>query len=120
MPRPRKWRTVCCLPETIEFGPSNQLINDSVILSVDQYETIRLIDLENLTQEECAEQMNVARTTVQGIYDEARKIIADAIVNGKTMKIEGGSFKLCEDHTRPCGRGCQRHGHGQIISKIGE
>ena len=120
MPRPRKWRTVCCMPEIQEFGPTNQRIDEFVILSIDQYETIRLIDLEGLTQEECASQMNVARTTVQGIYDEARSIIADAIVNGKSMKIEGGSFKLCEDHSRPCGRGCQRHGLGGRNNIIGE
>jgi len=106
MSRPRKLRTVCCMPETNEFGPANNLSSESVILSVDQYETIRVIDLEGLTQEECADQMQVARTTIQGIYEEARKIIADAIVNGKTLRIEGGSYKLCDEEKRPCGKCC--------------
>jgi predicted DNA-binding protein (UPF0251 family) len=107
MPRPTKSRVVCCLPETQTFGPDRPG-NEIVILSVDQYETIRLIDLEKLTQEEAAVQMNVARTTVQGIYEEARSIIADAIVNGKTLKIQGGSFKLCDHQNRFCGTHCHR------------
>jgi predicted DNA-binding protein (UPF0251 family) len=52
-------------------------------MTIDEYETIRLIDLEKLTQEECATQMNISRTTVQGIYDVARKKIAESLVNGK-------------------------------------
>ncbi len=110
MSRPTKLRTVCCMPETLEFGPSDNPSNDIVILSVDQYETIRIIDLEGLTQEDCAEQMQVARTTVQGIYEEARKIIADAIVNGKILRIEGGSYKLCDEDKRRCHRCFSQNG----------
>jgi predicted DNA-binding protein (UPF0251 family) len=111
MPRPQKWRVVCGMPNTVEFGPPQGQSREIVILSIDQYETIRLIDLEGLTQEECAKQMNVARTTVQSIYDTARRIIADAIVYGKTMKIEGGAYKLCDEQAPHCGRGCKmRHG----------
>ena len=75
MPRPRKWRRVCCLPENNKFGPLNSPAESMnyVNMSVDEYETIRLIDLEGFTQEECAGQMNIARTTVQGIYFDARK-----------------------------------------------
>lgn len=99
MPRPRKWRRVCCLPETTLFGslsgdPSN---NTQIVMSIEEYETIRLIDLENLTQEECSDRMDVARTTVQRIYNDARKKIADALVNGKQLKIEGGDYLLCND-----------------------
>lgn len=107
MPRPMKLRTVCCMPNTHEFGPSDYLSKDVVILSIDQYETIRIIDFEGLTQEDCALQMQVARTTVQGIYEEARKIIADAIVNGKILRIEGGSYKLCEEDNRQCKNCCK-------------
>jgi len=66
-------------------------------MSIDEYETIRLIDLEELTQEECASQMNIARTTVQGIYNSARKKIASSLVNGQFLKIEGGDYKLCDE-----------------------
>lgn len=75
MGRPMKWRKVCSLPESNRFGPLDLSsdINNYVNMTVDEYETIRLIDLEGFTQEECAKQMNVARSTVQGIYIEARK-----------------------------------------------
>ncbi len=99
MPRPRKWRNVCCLPESDLYGPLNKGCKDDEIIemTVDEYETIRLIDLEGLIQEECAEKMNVARTTIQRIYLIARKKIAESLVNGKIIKIQGGDYKLCED-----------------------
>ncbi|RJE49174.1 hypothetical protein A7K50_06545 [Dehalobacter sp. MCB1] len=56
MPRPRKWRKVCCLPASNIYGPLNSDVtkDDLAVMSVDEYETIRLIDLEGFTQEECA------------------------------------------------------------------
>lgn len=81
-------------------------------MTVDEYEAIRLIDLEGFTQEECAEQMNVARTTVQGIYVTARKKLAESLVSGKVLLIEGGEYRLCEGRGNGCGRGCNRHRRG--------
>ncbi|HHW12651.1 MAG TPA: DUF134 domain-containing protein [Firmicutes bacterium] len=114
MPRPLKWRRVCGLPETNKFGPLDLDVDDRncVRMTVDEYETIRLIDLEGLTQEECAKQMNVARTTVQGIYAEARRKIAQSLVHGRVLLIEGGEYRLCEGPGAGCGRGCHRHRHG--------
>lgn len=109
MPRPKKWRKVCCLPQIDRFGPLGVNPDGTCVLSVDEYETVRLIDLEGLKQEECAEQMNVARTTVQGIYDSARKKIADSLVNGKILVIEGGEYTLCDGGGGYCG-GCRRRG----------
>lgn len=115
MPRPRKWRKVCCLPESDRYGPLDVPIRQDavVIMSVDEYEAIRLIDLENFTQEECADQMNIARTTVQRIYADARRKIAEALVHGKILRIEGGDYRLCDglEETCRCG-GCRRHRHG--------
>lgn len=121
MARPRKHRNVCFLPENNRFGPlgvgagsQNQII----VMPVDQYETIRLIDLEGLTQEECADQMNIARTTVQRIYSKARKTIAESIVNGKVIKIQGGNYKLCNGIGRHCrGGSCHRNGFGRAFIK---
>ena len=65
MARPRKRRNICCLPENNRFGPlgAGRDLDQSITMMVDEYETIRLIDLEGLTQEECADQMHIARTT---------------------------------------------------------
>jgi len=111
MPRPMKWRRVCCLPERNRFGPLDTSLDEKnyIKMTVDEYETIRLIDLEGFTQEECAKQMNVARTTVQGIYVKARKKLAESLVNGKVLLIEGGEYRLCDGLGNGCGRGCRRH-----------
>ena len=119
MPRPKKWKKVCFLPDSNLFGPltPHALSIEFVVMTVEEYETIRLIDLENLNQEECAERMNIARSTVQRIYNDAKKKIADVIVNGKILRIEGGDYKLCDD-AEPiygCGR-CRRHACHQTDS----
>ena len=116
MPRPRKWRKVCCLPDSNRFGPLDSPADavNTVNMTVDEYETIRLIDLDGFTQEECANQMNISRTTVQGIYDEARKKLAESLVNGKVLWIEGGEYQLCDGSGNGCGRGgCRRHRCGR-------
>ncbi len=61
---------------------------------LDEYETIRLIDYEKMTQEECAAAMGVSRATVTGIYEKARFKMADAMVNGKRIRITGGSYSI--------------------------
>lgn len=112
MPRPRKWRNVCCLPMNNLYGPLNRrMMNDEIILmTVDEYETIRLIDFEGLMQEECAEKMNVARTTVQRMYNNARKKISISLVKGSLLKIEGGEYKLCDNNqTRTRCHNCFRN-----------
>ena len=116
MPRPMKWRKVCCLPESNRFGPLDSPANTEnfINMTVDEYETIRLIDLEGFTQEESASQMNIARTTVQGIYNEARKKVAESLVNGKVLFIEGGEYRLCDGAANSCGGGgCRRHRCGK-------
>jgi uncharacterized protein len=123
MPRPRKRRRVCCLPENARFGPLgiDRQNPPCITMSVDEYETIRLIDLVGCTQEECAKQMNVARTTVQGIYDQARKKIAESLVHGKALHIEGGEYRLCSGSETYCGgSGCQRRlrGHAPTNNDI--
>ena len=111
MPRPRKCRRVCCLPWSAAFGPIGEhTAETSVVMSVDEYETIRLIDLMEFTQEECAAQMNVARTTVQGIYNDARKKLADVLVNAKGLVIQGGDYTICDSKEESCRcGGCKRH-----------
>lgn len=115
MARPRKWRNVCRLPEFNRFGPLTEKSDAGHVLSmsVDEFETIRLIDLDGFTQEECAVQLNVSRTTVQGIYQEARRKLADSLVNGKELLIDGGDYHLCDGRGGGCGRGCRGQGRGR-------
>lgn len=110
MPRPQKWRNVCAMPRCNRFSPRNGGQGGVVEMTVDEYEAVRLIDLEGLTQEQCAGQMHVARTTVQAIYRSARKKLADCIVNGRPLVIGGGEYRICGHHDGCRGR---RHCHGQ-------
>lgn len=122
MPRPRKGKKVCCLPDINLYGPLKlqQENNKCILMSVEEYETIRLIDLEKLTQEECGERMQVARTTIQKIYTGAREKVAESLVNGCILKIEGGDYQLYSEIEKPigCGR-CRRSrcGRGRMENK---
>ena len=122
LPRPRKCRKVCCLPASNQFGPLGTLKtpDNFITMTVEEYETIRLIDLQGFMQEECADQMNIARTTVQRIYIDARKKLAESLVNGKILMIEGGDYKLCEglEESCVCGgcRGRRCGGKAQVNS----
>lgn len=118
MPRPQKKRCVCCKPKNSNFYPSNPCSDKTVILTVDEYESIRLIDLEDYTQAQCAKQMNVARTTVQGIYNQARKKIADALIHGKKLTISGGDYVLCQKSNEKCKMGCRRCCPKQNLNKL--
>lgn len=71
------------------------------MLTVDEYEVIRLVDLENQTHGQCAVMMDISRTTVTEMYESARHKIADSLVNGKTLYISGGHYRLC-DGTAKC------------------
>lgn len=111
MARPVKPRRVCAMPAIAEFAPLPPCAGQ-VEMAVDEYETIRLIDHLGLSQEECAAQMGVARTTAQAVYGSARRKLADALVNGKRLLIQGGSYDLCpKAHSCPgkpcCRRRCQ-------------
>lgn len=106
MPRPKKCKQVCYKPAYDRYGPLNPTPDEKEItMSVEEFETIRLIDLEGLMQEECAERMNVARTTVQRIYNDARKKIARLLVDGFSLRINGGDYQLNE--SRECEYRCQ-------------
>lgn len=115
MARPLRRRRVCQRPRFNEFAPKGFRRNTltKVVLTLDEYEAIRLIDKENLNQEDCATQMNVARTTIQRIYASARSKIAEALVEGKLLLLEGGDYILCDDNETGafCGHTCRRRGN---------
>ena len=103
MPRPRKCRRVCAMPETTAFAPvGSPCEGEPLLLTVDEYEMLRLIDLEGLSQEECGQQMGVARTTVQFSYASARRKVARALVTGRMLVIRGmRTPQLCGADRRP-------------------
>lgn len=90
MPRPTRCRRIERLPVYRSFSPDDAEATESVRMTVDEFEALRLLDDEGLTQEACAARMNVARTTVTAIYDSARRKVADALVRGKRLLITGG------------------------------
>ena len=94
MPRKQRCRWIGGYPDCWEFSPEDTSDRESVIMSLDEFETIRLLDREGMTQEQCAEQMGVARTTVTAIYDSARRKTAEALVDGKRLLIRGGNYQL--------------------------
>lgn len=109
MARPRRCRRVCAEPDYGSFRPDGIPGGESIMLTVDEYEVIRLIDLEKLTHEQCAKRMDISRTTVTEIYESAREKIADSIVNGKILLISGGDYRLCDGSAihfcrKSCGR----------------
>ncbi|NLX18033.1 MAG: DUF134 domain-containing protein [Desulfobulbus sp.] len=118
MPRPIKGRNVCCLPRSTRFGPlgNGAGAQEEIQMTVDEYEAIRLIDHMNFTQEECAAEMKVARTTVQAIYERARKKLASSLVDCIPLTISGGSYQLYGGRwgDPACHRGaCGRHRRGK-------
>ena len=96
MPRTTKCRKICCFPDYYSFAPeeADKETIETVMLSLDEYETIRLLDHEGLNQEECASRMGVARTTVTAIYESARKKLVGALVEGKRLRIAGGNIEI--------------------------
>lgn len=96
MSRPLKCRRVAFLPDVTYFKPAGMPLRvlDEVQLSVEEAEAIRLKDLESLDQGEGAERMNISRPTFQRVLASGRQKIADALLNGKAIRIGGGSFEM--------------------------
>ncbi|MEG2204951.1 MAG: DUF134 domain-containing protein, partial [Oscillospiraceae bacterium] len=112
---PCKRRRICAMPGCERFGPKDDtaIEHQTVVMSLDEFESIRLIDLEGMTQEQCAARMGVARTTAQTIYNSARIKLAQCLVNEKNLHIEGGEYVLCDGDAEKCGCGhpCKRLRH---------
>jgi predicted DNA-binding protein (UPF0251 family) len=108
MPRPVKWRRVALIPQVSYFKPAGIPLRalEEVGLTVEEAEAIRLKDLESLEQEECAQRMHISRPTFHRVLGSARRKIADALINGKAIRIEGGNFALPSQLFR-----CARDGH---------
>ena len=124
MPRPKKCRTIWSEPDVNYFKPAGiRMVNiEHSNLTVDEFEAIRLKDLEGLNQKKAAEQMNISQPTLHRLLILARKKIADALVNGKAIKIHGGEYKMIA-RGRGYGRGmppsvCTCPSCGQTQNKV--
>jgi predicted DNA-binding protein (UPF0251 family) len=97
--RPKKTRWVKCSPAERIFKPQPNFsgLKGSVILTLDEFEAVRLLDYEGVAQIEAARQMHVHRSTVSRIISSARKKIAQALVDISTLKIEGGCCKVIKE-----------------------
>ena len=96
------------LPPYAQFGPQGEAdAAPPIRMTVDEFECIRLIDLADMTQEACALQMDVARTTVQSVYNSARKKLAACLVQGRALVIEGGPYTVCDGRAEGCPRARQ-------------
>ncbi|MBP7402400.1 MAG: DUF134 domain-containing protein [Clostridia bacterium] len=129
MARPVKWRKIDSMPAVSRFVPSLESGRDGPVpeegenvLKIEELEAIRLKDLEGLEQEECAARMEISRPTFQRILNAAREKVADSLILGKSIRIDGGHFtqNLCTIVCPSCGRtwtepfesmGLQPHGH---------
>jgi predicted DNA-binding protein (UPF0251 family) len=90
MVRPRLCRRIFSNPDVTYFKPRGIPMNNlaEIILRMDEYEAVKLKDLEGLEQEECAKRMNISQPTFHRLVVSARKKISDAIINGKAIKVE--------------------------------
>ena len=108
MPRPPRCRRICGVPQVDIFCPNGCENTEPILLTLDEYEVIRLVDLEQQTHEQCAAQMDISRSTVQEIYEGARRKIAAFLVHGKPLRITGGNYRICGgQEAAHCGRCCR-------------
>ncbi len=96
MARPKKERVICSSPRHRHFCPAILSEAQTVVLQADEYEVLRLHDLEHLSQAEVAAQMLVSRPTVTMLLSSAHEKLADALVNGRPITIEDGNCSVCE------------------------
>lgn len=101
MPRKTKCRRVGHVPRANYFKPAGIPVADldEVILKIEEAEALRLKDLLGLEQVECAQSMGISRTTFQRILVDAHRKVADAIINGKALMVQGGDYHFDRDLT---------------------
>ena len=109
MPRPPRCRRICSAPRVERFCPCDGAERAPILLTLDEYEVIRLVDLKQQTHEQCAAQMDISRSTVQEIYENARRKLAACLVYGKPLHITGGNVRICSGQEQRYGS-CHRAG----------
>lgn len=117
MPRPKKTRYISQKPVVEHYKPAGIPLSElkEVNLNVEELEAVRLADLENLNQEQAAQQMAVSRPTFQRVLSSARTKIAQALSLGYSLKIKGGDFQMAPRRGRSGqGRGPRGKGRGRM------
>ncbi len=115
VPRPQRCRRIGGYPDHWRFSPEEPEQPDEPIrMTLDEFETIRLIDRQGLTQEQCAQQMGVSRPTVTAIYESARFKIAQVLVDGRALTLSGGNYRVCPQE----GAGTDIHQKGMDQMRI--
>lgn len=96
MARPQKDRIVTCDPSISYFKPRGVPLRqmEEVRLTIDQMEALRLADLEGLSQQDAGLRMGVSRATFGRIIQRARKVVAEALIHGKAILLEGGNYQV--------------------------
>ena len=109
MVRPKRCRKVGFQPNVTYFKPAGIRMREleETVISVDEFEAIRLKDFQGFEQEDCAKKMDISQPTFHRLILSARKKIADSIVNGKALRIEGGNFEIIPQSNNHKGR-CYR------------
>jgi len=104
MPRPKRCRRIGASPGSSYFKPRGIPLSvlEEVVLSVDEFEAIRLADIEGLYQELAAEKMSVSRQTFGRIIESAHQKVAEALVKGMALKIEGGAIEIASGKALSC------------------
>lgn len=127
MARPQKCRNVFTPPKMVGFKPYGMSMCkiEPISLKFEEYESIRLINYENLSQNQASEKMNVSRPTFTRIYNKALKQIAKSFVEGKAIEIEGGNYQLDKDWYRctKCYKlieGLDKHSKCKNCTRFGE
>ncbi len=110
MARPKKRRTVAVHPSVSYFKPRGipMLDLEEVQLTIDEREALRLADLDDLSHEEAGRRMGVSRATFGRIIQRARRVLADALINGKAIRIEGGSYRIVSEERIFVCNGCRK------------
>ncbi len=108
MPRPKRCRRVAGPPGCLVFKPAGVPASNltEVVLELDELEALRLADFEGLYQEQAAERMNVSRQTFGRIVTAARRKVAQVLIEGQALRIEGGVVEIPEQRTFTC-QACQ-------------
>ena len=108
MPRPCCLRHIEINPFAVYFKPAGIPVHmlEEVVLTLDELESLRLADLNGLYQEQAAEKMKISRPTFSRVIEQARRKVADALIHGKALRLEGGAVKITGEpkHEGCCSR----------------